>query len=80
MMLMLTCRHDGGTAIQMTLNDQVVCTSTPTYGGNSGGVKAPNGKEWKTITSMSRCEDPFPFKKDDIIKLVSIYDIDEHPL
>jgi hypothetical protein len=66
--------------MQMTLNDKVVCTSTPTYGGASGGVKAPNGKEWQTITSMSKCEDAFPFKKDDVIKLVSIYDIDEHPL
>lgn len=66
--------------MHMTLNDKVVCVSTPTYGGASGGVKAPNGKEWQTITSMSRCTDPFPFKKDDVIKLISIYDTDEHPL
>lgn len=64
----------------MTLNNQTVCISLPTYGGAAGGAKAPNGKEWQTITSMSTCTDPFPFKKDDVIKLISIYDTDAHPL
>ncbi|TLD34863.1 hypothetical protein E2P81_ATG05028 [Venturia nashicola] len=72
--------HDGGSAIEMTLNDKTVCRSIPTYGGVPGGVKAPDGKEWQTITSMSPCTDPFPFKKDDVIKLVSMYDTEEHPL
>jgi len=72
--------HDGGTAMQMVMNGKVICESTPTYGGSSGGVKAPNGKEWQTITGMSRCEDPVPFRKGDIVKLVSIYDTDLHPL
>jgi hypothetical protein len=72
--------HDGGMAIQMTLNDKVVCESFPTYGAVAGGRKAPNGKEWQTISGMSRCDDPWPFKKGDVIKLVSIYDTEIHPL
>jgi len=70
--------HDGGTAIQMYLNDKLICHSTPTY--TPTGAKSPDGKDWKSITSMSRCNDPVRFLKGDVVKLVSIYDTNEHPL
>lgn len=66
--------------MEMTLNGKTVCRSIPTYGGAPGGLKAPDGKEWQTITSMSQCTEPMPFKKDDVIKLLSIYDTEAHPL
>ena len=73
--------HDGGLAIEMLLNDKVVCRSLPTYGAApGGGTKQPDGKEWQTILEMSRCEDPVEFKKGDGIKLITYYDIDRHPL
>ena len=63
----------------MILNDKVICESLPTY-ASGAGAKSPDGKDWQTITDMSRCNDMLPFKKGDIVKLKSIYDTTAHPL
>jgi len=71
--------HDGGTSIQMFLNENLACESFPKY-ENLPGAKKADGSSWQTITEMSYCDKPVKFNKGDSVKLVSIYDTNKHPL
>ena len=71
--------HDGGTGMNMYINDKLYCASKAIYGG-PGGTVTINGKAWSTIATMTECNDPVPVKKGDIIKLEATYDTKEHPL
>ena len=65
--------------MELSLNGKVVCSSTATYGGKGGTVMI-NGTEWKTISSMSECHEPFRVKKGDNISMRSFYNTTKHPL
>ncbi|KAF2404354.1 hypothetical protein EJ06DRAFT_518776 [Trichodelitschia bisporula] len=71
--------HDGGTAVNMYINDKLVCASKATYGGAGSTLKV-NGKEWQTITKMSECADPIAIKKGDNVLITASYDTKTHPL
>jgi len=68
--------HDGGTNIEILLNDKSVCISQAIYGKNATTV---DGKNWTTISQMTDCENPFSVKKGDQLKLVVNYDEVAHP-
>jgi hypothetical protein len=71
--------HDGGDAVTAYINGKKACSSKATY-GSAGAVTVVNGKEWKTISKMSECTEPFELKKGDKIKLEASYDNIAHPL
>jgi hypothetical protein len=70
--------HDGGVALAAFVNDKLACNSTALY-GLAGGELVVGGKEWKTISKMTECLDPFPVKKGDKIRLEAVYDNIAHP-
>jgi hypothetical protein len=69
----------GGEALNLYLNDKLVCESKPTYGGPQGTFHR-NGTTWETISAMSLCDLAIPVKKGDYISLESVYDLVRHPL
>jgi hypothetical protein len=71
--------HDGGVGVAAYVNGKMVCNSEAVY-GLEGGRTVVDGKEWKTISKMSECIEPFELKKGDIIKLEASYDNIAHPL
>jgi hypothetical protein len=60
--------HDGGTGVNMYVNNKLYCRSKALYGGPGGTVKV-DGKEWATIATMTECNDPIPVKKGDKLKI-----------
>jgi hypothetical protein len=66
-------RHDGGSKMILYINGKKVCDSNAIYGKGGG-----NNEE--TITVMSPCEKNIPFKKGDVLKIDSVYDLKTHPL
>jgi hypothetical protein len=60
--------HVGGTKMELSLNDKVICTSDATY--DKLGV----------ITSMSTCSPMLPVKRGDYISMRSVYDLKAHPM
>jgi hypothetical protein len=68
--------HDGGTSLQVLINDKLVCTSNAVYGTK---MKTDNGKDWTTIAYMSDCEQAFKVKKGDQMRLVANYNETLHP-
>lgn len=64
----------------MTLNDKLVCDSKAIYGGDGNSAKAPDGRTWETIRSMTECNQPIPIKKGDILETTAIYDTNAHAL
>ena len=68
--------HDGGTALQLLKNDEIVCDSKPTYGRLPGA----NPESPETIVGMSWCYDSIRIKKGDLLTLKTFYDTDLHPL
>jgi len=71
---------DGGTNIQLYVNDKQVCDSKASYGGKQGTLVTETGAKWETISSMTSCRDPVPIKKNDVVTIKSIYDLELHPL
>ncbi|KAF1991429.1 hypothetical protein K402DRAFT_125257 [Aulographum hederae CBS 113979] len=71
--------HDGGVEMQLFVNDQPVCTSKATYGGEGGEMEV-DGKKWETISGMGECGKSIPVKKGDSLKMSSVYDLAAHPL
>jgi hypothetical protein len=60
--------HIGGTKMELSLNDKVICTSDATY------------DKLGTISSMSTCSPMAPVKKGDWISMRSVYDLKAHPM
>jgi hypothetical protein len=71
--------HDGGTAVKLSVNGKLFCTSEAIYGGEGGKLNV-NGKAWETISRMTECFQPIPVKKGDKIKIEASYDTKAHPL
>ena len=71
--------HDGGVGVAAFVNGKMVCNSEATY-GLEGGKAVVDGKEWKTISKMSECLEPFEMKKGDKVTLEASYDNIAHPL
>lgn len=61
------------------INDEPVCNSQPTYGGELGTFNI-NGTKWETISQMSLCTLVMPVKKGDKVVVESVYDLHSHPL
>ena len=72
--------HDGGSAMELFLNNKMICHSDAIYGGKGGTLRLDNGKNWETISEMTDCNDVIKVKKGDLLKLKSIYDLKKHPL
>jgi hypothetical protein len=68
--------HDGGTSIDILLNEKRVCTSYAIYGTKL----TTQEKDWTTISKMTDCEKTFEVKKGDNIKMVVNYDEIAHPV
>ena len=61
-------------ALEIWLNDTMVCRSVPTYGKPDG--VAPNSSD--IITAMSWCHEPVPLRKGDVLRVKSHYDLNQH--
>ena len=70
--------HDGGTGVNLFVNDKLVCASRATYGGKGGTLYA-DGRTWETIATMSECLEPVKVKKGDLISITATYDTSLHP-
>jgi hypothetical protein len=75
--------HDGGSALQIYLNENVICNSTAQYGQGAEYVstgQASGDGNWKSISDMDECT----IKKDtalgDTLHIVANYDLGLHPL
>ena len=71
--------HDGGTHVVLKQNGKVVCDSHANYGGPGATVVNADGSKWETIATMSVCQEPIEVKKGDTMKVISHYDMLEHP-
>jgi len=71
--------HDGGSNIEVKINDKVVCDSKALYGGPGHVGKTTDGKSWETIRDMVTCPEGVIVKKGDKIALTANYDIVAHP-
>jgi hypothetical protein len=70
--------HDGGVSVSAFINDKLACESKAIY-GLAGGELLVDGKEWKTISKMTECLEPYPVKKGDKLRLEAAYDKSLHP-
>lgn len=70
--------HDGGVSVAAIINNKLACNSTAVY-GLAGGQLVVEGKEWKTISKMNECLEPYPVKKGDKIVLEAVWDNELHP-
>jgi hypothetical protein len=77
---MLTKVTDGGTFVNMQINNQTACNSKAQYGGAGSAMKGEDGKEWQTITKMGTCDGPISIKAGDNVLVEAGYDTKEHPL
>jgi hypothetical protein len=71
--------HDGGVAMELYLNNDLICNSEDSYGGRAGTL-VENGQKWETISKMEECPKPMKVKKNDVMKMVAVYDTEKHPL
>jgi hypothetical protein len=67
--------HDGGTSLDILLNNKTVCSSQAVYDTRL----QMDGKDWTTISQMTDCTQPFNVKKGDQLHLVVNYDEITHP-
>jgi hypothetical protein len=72
--------HDGGVNVVLTLNGKVICESRAIYGGSGSESVGPDGKPWQTIREMTQCTNAIPVKKGDVIRMLSVYNTNLHPL
>jgi hypothetical protein len=71
--------HDGGSNIDVKINDKLVCDSKALYGGPGHVGKLADGKNWETISDMVTCSDGILVKKGDKVALSAHYDVVVHP-
>jgi hypothetical protein len=71
--------HDGGSNIEVKVNDKMVCNSRAFYGGPGHVGKTSDGKTWETISDMVTCPEGVVVRKGDKISLNANYDLDAHP-
>jgi hypothetical protein len=70
--------HDGGVSVAAYIDDKLACESKAIY-GLPGGELVVEGKEWKTISKVTECLDPYPVKKGQKLRLEAAYDNILHP-
>jgi hypothetical protein len=71
--------HDGGSNIEVKINDKTVCNSQALYGGPGHVGRNSDGGKWETIRDMVTCPEGVVVKKGDSISLNANYDLDAHP-
>jgi hypothetical protein len=71
--------HDGGSNIEVKVNDEAVCDSRAIYGGPGHIGKTSDGKTWETIRDMVTCPEGIVVRKGDKISLKANYDVVAHP-
>jgi hypothetical protein len=71
----MTDLHDGGTSLDILVNNKTACSSRAIYGTRLNA----EGKDWTTLSEMTDCTTPFAVKKGDQIRLVVNYDEVSHP-
>ncbi|KAF2663351.1 hypothetical protein BT63DRAFT_461460 [Microthyrium microscopicum] len=71
--------HDGGSNIEVKINDKVACNSKAIYGGPGHVGKTHDGKSWETIGAMVTCPEGVMVKKGDKIDIQANYDLLAHP-
>jgi hypothetical protein len=71
--------HDGGSNIDLKVNDKLACDSQAIYGGKGHVGRTSDGKTWQTIGDMKTCPDGVLVKKGDKISMSANYDLEAHP-
>jgi hypothetical protein len=71
--------HDGGSNVEIKVNDKVVCDSRALYGGPGHVGRTSDGRAWETIRDMVTCPEGVIVKKGDKIALNANYDLIAHP-
>lgn len=71
--------HDGGINIVLKVNDEVVCDSRASYGGEGHTATMADGKVWETLRESTKCTKSIPVKKGDKIYMQANYDLELHP-
>jgi hypothetical protein len=71
--------HDGGSNVEVKVNEKTVCDSRALYGGPGHVGKTSDGKDWETIRDMVTCPEGVVVKKGDKISLAANYDVIAHP-
>jgi hypothetical protein len=71
--------HDGGSNIEVEVNNKPVCNSRALYGGPGHVGRTSAGKSWETISDMVTCPEAVMIKKGDKIALKANYDLVAHP-
>jgi Stress up-regulated Nod 19 len=71
--------HDGGVAVDFSINGEYVCSSNALYGGE-GFTTHVDGQKWETIAGMTLCPGPIKIKDGDYMVINSRYDQTVHPL
>ena len=71
--------HDGGTAIDLVINNKPLCSSDAVYDGGSSAANV-DGQEWQTISKMTPCNGPIAVKRGDKIRLRATFDLQKHPV
>jgi hypothetical protein len=75
--------HDGGTRVEVRLNDNLICNSTAHYGETEKFVAPPakdGSKRWTTLSSLAQCDMVMPVKKGDVLTTAATWDLVDHPL
>lgn len=70
---------DGGTDIQVLLNNQTICDSTATYAATSVYVDPKGDLDKEHISNMTTCYNPVNVKKGDLLNVRAVYDTDMYP-
>jgi hypothetical protein len=71
--------HDGGSNVEIKINDKMACNSRALYGGPGHVGKTSEGNPWETIGNMVTCPEGLVVKKGDKISITANYDLDAHP-
>jgi hypothetical protein len=71
--------HDGGSNIEVKVNDKLACDSQAIYGGKGHVGTTHDGKTWQTIGDMKTCPEGVVVRKGDKISMSANYDLEAHP-
>lgn len=71
--------HDGGSNIDLKVNDKLACDSQAVYGGKGHVGKNADGTTWETIGDMKTCPEGVVVRKGDRISMSANYDLVAHP-
>jgi hypothetical protein len=72
--------HDGGTSINLYINDKLACESKAAYGGPGSVRVGKDGRRWETISDMTDCLTPVSVKRGDKLEIEANYDLTKHPV